>query len=283
MIGIYCIRNVVNNHRYIGQSVNIKSRKNDHFTALKHGKHFNPRLQAAYTKYGATNFVFEVLEKCTKEQLSDREIFWIAHFGGYTSTSVYNISPGGTSNYGEHNPRYGKHWSEEWRTQQSCRMKDYFSDPTRHPMYGKHFSEESRQKMSMVRQGMCRSEAAKKKTSDTLKRRFASGELVSPMKGKHHSENTKKRLRNRILPKHTPEQLKKMSDALRGEKNPMYGKTHTIAARTKLSESHMGEKNHAYGKVRITDGVINKFWDKNTPLPEGFHLGMRPRNPSIKN
>ena len=277
MVGIYCIRNVIDNKRYIGQSVRMQLREYEHFESLRKGTHFNSHLQYAYNLYGSDSFVFEILEKCSIDMLSDREIYWISFFGGYASDDLYNLIPGGKSNVGECNPRYGKHWSEEWKTNQSTRMKEYLSDPTHHPMYGKHFSEESRAKMSRSRLGKTRTAQAKQRTSDTLKRKYASGELVAGMRGRHHSEATKEKLRNRTLPKHTPEQLQKMSEAQRGAKNPMYGKTHTMEARAKLSASHLGDKNYAYGKVRITDGVVNKFWPKDTPLPPGYRLGMRPR------
>lgn len=281
MVGIYCVRNIVNNHRYIGQSVDLGSRKYDHFYYLNKGTHPNIHLQSAYNIYGKDNFVFEVLEECKADDLSEREIFWIDFYGGYNSSNLYNLTAGGKANFGEHNPRYGKHWSEEWRAKQSQRMKEYLSDPTHHPLYGVHPSDETIEKQRKSHTGKVQTAESNKKRSDTLKRKYASGEIVAYMQGKHHTELTKNKLRNRTLPKHTLEQRKKISMAVSGERNGMYGKTHTPEVRARLSESHKGKKNYAYGKVRITDGVVNKYWDKDTLLPPGFRLGMRPRKSNV--
>lgn len=281
-IGIYCIRNLLNNDRYIGQSVHMETRKHDHLFALRRGTHFNPHLQHAYDVYGESNFVFEVLEECAKEILSEREIFWINSFGGYTSDSIYNLTPGGKSNYGEHNPRYGKHWSQEWRDQQSIRMKRYLSNPQNHPLYGVHPSDSTIEKQRVSHLGKSQTAASNKKRSDTLRRKYASGEIKAYMLGKHHSEATREKLRNRVLPKHSPEQLQKMSEALRGERNPMWGKQHTLESRQKLSITHKGARNSMYGMMRINNGIINTQIPKDSPIPDGFVKGMLPRKPKEK-
>jgi group I intron endonuclease len=65
--GIYQIRALHNNEVYIGSSSNLGQREKDHFRFLKYGTHDNPKLQAAYNKYGPENFVFEVLLECSPE------------------------------------------------------------------------------------------------------------------------------------------------------------------------------------------------------------------------
>jgi hypothetical protein len=62
--GIYEIRNKINNHKYIGSSVNIKSRFNKHKNQLKRNRHHNIYLQRAWNKYGKENFEFIILEEC---------------------------------------------------------------------------------------------------------------------------------------------------------------------------------------------------------------------------
>lgn len=82
-IGIYAIKNTVNGKHYVGQSVNLKSRKYEHFRLLNANKHHNVHLQAAYNKYGKENFKFEIIESykdidyINKQFLTEREIFYI--------------------------------------------------------------------------------------------------------------------------------------------------------------------------------------------------------------
>ena len=81
---------------YIGQTrQRIKRRKDNHFACLKRNQHANLHLQNAFNKYGASNFVFEILmtlENCTKEELNNLEIKTIA---GIDKKKRYNISLGG--------------------------------------------------------------------------------------------------------------------------------------------------------------------------------------------
>jgi|GEM_PF-4779364 len=62
MIGIYEIVNTLNNNRYIGSSIDIRNRKNAHFSSLRKGNHPNPHFQKAFNKYGESSFCFNVLE-----------------------------------------------------------------------------------------------------------------------------------------------------------------------------------------------------------------------------
>jgi group I intron endonuclease len=49
--------------------------------------------------------------------------------------------------------------------------------------------------------------------------------------------------------KHSEETKQKISEALRGDKHPMYGKIHTEGAREKMSDARKGDKNPMYGKT----------------------------------
>lgn len=87
--GIYQIRNVQNNHIYIGSSKNLFERYKFHFSTLKRNKHENPYLQGAYNKYGSENFIFEILEYCEPEIRFNIEQYWIDKFYGQ---NCYNIN-----------------------------------------------------------------------------------------------------------------------------------------------------------------------------------------------
>ena len=62
--GIYQIKNILNNHIYIGSSSNLRKRLKAHLHMLRKNKHPNKHLQAAYNKYGEDKLVFNLIEEC---------------------------------------------------------------------------------------------------------------------------------------------------------------------------------------------------------------------------
>lgn len=71
--GIYCIHTPVNGKRYIGSSVDIQHRMGQHLSLLRLGKHRNPHLQSAFSKYGEDAFLIQVVEQCERDQILSRE------------------------------------------------------------------------------------------------------------------------------------------------------------------------------------------------------------------
>ena len=90
MIGIYKITNKINGKCYIGQSINIEQRLKDHRNCKA-----NKPLYRAFKKYGIENFDFEVLEECSKEELNEKEIYYIAFYNSTTDGNGYNLEHGG--------------------------------------------------------------------------------------------------------------------------------------------------------------------------------------------
>ena len=95
MCGIYKITNLINEKVYIGQSVDINYRFNNHKSESFNPKSnaYNTAIHRAIRKYGVENFSFEVIEECTKELLSEKEIYWIAYYNSYGNG--YNLTSGG--------------------------------------------------------------------------------------------------------------------------------------------------------------------------------------------
>lgn len=93
MIGVYKITNNINNKAYIGCSVDIEKRFQQHRNYKRGTNEPNKILYHAFDKYGLNNFTFEVLEQCTKEELIEKEISYIKMFGTYGKG--YNGSIGG--------------------------------------------------------------------------------------------------------------------------------------------------------------------------------------------
>ena len=100
MIGIYKISNMVNGKCYIGQSVNIYKRWNNHKCACynSNAHEYNYYIYRAMRKYGIENFTFEIIEECTQELLNEREKFWIAYYDSFKNG--YNETEGG--DYAKH-------------------------------------------------------------------------------------------------------------------------------------------------------------------------------------
>lgn len=67
--GVYKIVNLINNSCYIGSSINLRLRKNQHSNMLRKNKHSNQKLQNSVNKYGFDNFVFCILENCNKSEV----------------------------------------------------------------------------------------------------------------------------------------------------------------------------------------------------------------------
>ena len=95
---IYLTTNLVNGKIYVGQ------KKSKTFLGNKYlgsGK----LLNNAILKYGESQFLVEQIEECSnKDELNEREIYWISEFNATDRTIGYNISYGGnggdnTSNY----------------------------------------------------------------------------------------------------------------------------------------------------------------------------------------
>lgn len=94
---IYIIKNKLNGKVYIGQTIqNPKDRWYRHCAKSNISKNeANMHIKRAILKYGKENFSFEVIETCLKEQLNEREIYWINYYDSYNKG--YNNTLGGSS------------------------------------------------------------------------------------------------------------------------------------------------------------------------------------------
>lgn len=157
--GIYCIENLVNHKKYIGQSNDIEHRWKTHKYALNSGCHDNDYLQKSWNKYGCENFRFYIIELCDIEMLDEREVYYIDFYDTLNRDNGYNLTSGGSTN---------KYYSEEVRNKISQALKGHsVSLETRikvsehhadvsgenHPMYGRRHSEEAKERMRQVATG----------------------------------------------------------------------------------------------------------------------------------
>lgn len=98
--GIYAIENKLNKKLYIGSSINVRTRKNNHFTDLRNKRHSSSHLQNAFNKYGEGTFIFKVLEYVDIEELEVAEEKWISKLQAHNRSYGYNSRISVTNNRG---------------------------------------------------------------------------------------------------------------------------------------------------------------------------------------
>lgn len=94
MVGIYKITNTKNGKVYIGQSVSIATRINNHKRDLRNNNHINCYLQDDYNIYGEDSFTFETIYRCRSVYLDQAEKFYIDKYSATDRKHGYNATPG---------------------------------------------------------------------------------------------------------------------------------------------------------------------------------------------
>jgi group I intron endonuclease len=134
---IYKTTNLVTGKIYVGQRFSCVDPSLDEYLGS------GVVLAKSIKKHGKVNFKKEVLEFCTKENLNEREIFWIKELDARNPKIGYNLNVGGDGvGRGEDSPQWHKPVPQERRDKISASSK------------GKVISEEAKRKSSATKKGV---------------------------------------------------------------------------------------------------------------------------------
>ena len=188
--GIYKITNTINNKSYIGQSINIHTRYNHHFSESNNSR-LHMAIAKAVRKYGKEYFSFDILENCDREHLDERERYYVELYNT-VAPSGYNLRSGGN-------------------------------------IKGCTFSEEAKANMSKARTGMKLSDSARANIAKASGRRKHTDETKEKLRqlniGRKFSDETKKLQseKAKLRQPFSAETRQKLSIANKGKAHPSLG------------------------------------------------------------
>jgi len=215
---IYKIRNILNDHYYIGSTVDSRKRFWEHRKNLRNGTHDCIHLQRAWNKYGEDCFKFEIVEQLNdRSELYPAEQKWIdKHF---KQNYFYNVSPNADSPMRNATPEMRAHLSKiakAWHKKNVHPMQGKKGTPEqnahlskvlkglhageKHYRYGKSVSEETRKKIGDTQRGKPKGEGRKVSPEGMAKIRAASeAGHYSHWKGKAHTEESKEKMSKKVI------------------------------------------------------------------------------------
>lgn len=118
---------------YIGSSVNLLHREDQHLCELRNNRHKNPKLQAHYNKYGKDDLIFTELYLCDNNDLLEAEQFFINEYKPWFNVSEIaghsnlgrTLSEEARNNMSKAQLGKKRNLSEEDRLRRAERIKPY--------------------------------------------------------------------------------------------------------------------------------------------------------------
>ena len=226
---IYITENLINGKKYIGQKKSTKFLKTKYLGS-------GAILQKAIKKYGKENFKVTLICECnSKEELDEKEIYYIAEYDAQNNPNFYNLTKGGESGLGGAKFKGHKH-TEQSRKQISESLKG-----EKNPFFGQHHTE---------------------KTRKHLKEKWKTRPPIS-------DETRLKLSKARKGRKFTEEHKRKISEAQKGEKGNNWGKKLSADTKNKISNTVSNQvwMNDGTKCYRINKEYVNEYLEK------GYKLG----------
>ena|GEM_PF-1448732 len=210
LCGIYAATCMPTGKQYIGRSIDIQRRWNDHLKLLRANKHHSPHFQYEWNKYGEKAFQWTVLEQCSLDRLTEREQHWIDTLAPQLNVAFqvdkpFDFTPEIRQRMAEAarrrlqrdgHPHVGKKFSAEYRHKLaiahlgqvpsnkgvpiSAATRQRVSEAVR----AHHSSEEYRARVSAWQTGRKQSVKTRQKRSESLKQAYAEGRRISFNLGK---------------------------------------------------------------------------------------------------
>ena len=144
--GIYKIVNKINGKYYVGSSINVKRRWNEHKSELNKNVHINSYLQNSWNKYGKNNFDFIIIKEVSKSDLIIEEQKYLDEIKNDRKNICYNLTfQANGSPYSE---------NECARLKMIKSLKKYY-ETHKSPFYKKHHTKETKLKMSLNHVNVC--------------------------------------------------------------------------------------------------------------------------------
>lgn len=234
IIGVYFIKNKINQKFYVGHSVDIYTRYRHHKSYLKKGNHHSIYLQRAWDKYGEDNFELVIFKECDNEKESiELEQYFIDNYKGMLYNVSNNAYYGGDLLTGH--PDRELIIEKRRRTQKimMANMTDeekrgkFGRSGSKNGMYGKHHTEEAKLIISKTHKG---------------KPYAYKGQSLEERVGKERAVEIKQMLSNNM----------KLRTK---ELNPFFGKHHTEESKEKIKRANLGRKPTNMRSVEV-EGVV---------------------------
>jgi len=203
---------IENSTFYIGQSKDYLERyygKNGHLLSLQGNRHCNPHLQSIYNKYGQNSLRVQLIESCNPENLNICEQKWLNMFKENSLCLnicfEVNVPPSwkGRKHTEETKLKLRNlHLGKKRSNLTKDKLKIARQNRTGPFFKGRKHTEESKRKMSQSKlgrvpwnKGIPCTEEQKEKIRKTLSSKLPE---ETPFFGRHHTEETKENLRNKI-------------------------------------------------------------------------------------